>query len=300
MNSRAVAVFLAVAFGLAYLIDAVVAATDSLGTALGLGLILVRMLTPLVATVVVCRWVTHERWPVVVGLGRASLTDGRWRRVLAYSLLGIVLVAATTFLATGAAILGGWLIPDWAMSATLQKSLDAGAGTLPPAPVLAALFLVQATLFGATINALFALGEEVGWRGWLHTALEPLGPVPTVGLTGLVWGLWHAPLIMMGYNYDDQLNPVLAVGAFTLFCMVFGAVLTWLRTVSASVIPAAVAHGVFNAFSTLPAVLVASGDTWDRVMAGPVGLPTAVIFAAVAALLWAVGGARVGTRALSR
>lgn len=300
MNTRAVAVFLAVAFGLAYLLDAVIAATGSLGTALGLGLLLARMFTPLIATVVVCRWVTGQPWSPAVGLGRATFAAGGWRRVLLWCLAGIGLVLLAVLMSFGVAVLGGWLHPDWAMTATMRDLRDAGAGALPPPPVFTALLVVQAVLAGATLNALFGLGEEAGWRGWLHTELEPLGFTRLILVTGVVWGLWHAPLIAMGYNYEHQLHPLAAVGLFTLFCVAFGAVLTWLRQASASVIPAAVAHGVFNALTTLPAVFIAPGDSWDRVLAGPVGLPAALILAVIAAALWLPGRRRVTGRALSR
>ena len=56
---------------------------------------------------------------------------------------------------------------------------------------------------------------------------------------------------------------------FTAFCTAFGAILTWLTLRTGSVVPAAAVHGVFNAFATLPAVLVAPDDVMDLVWESP-------------------------------
>ena len=44
------------------------------------------------------------------------------------------------------------------------------------------------------INALPAMGEEAGWRGFLAPALERrFGAKGSALLTGLIWGIWHTP-----------------------------------------------------------------------------------------------------------
>lgn len=57
---------------------------------------------------------------------------------------------------------------------------------------------------GFTINGLFAFGEEYGWRGVLMDELRPLGTARANVLTGILWGLWHAPIILLGFNYGQQ------------------------------------------------------------------------------------------------
>lgn len=98
-----------------------------------------------------------------------------------------------------------------------------------------------------TINTLFALGEEIGWRGYLFNLLrsKPLA-VSTVAI-GLVWGYWHTPIILLlGHNY--QVNR--ALGGLLLF-PVLTVVITYIQLEivrrSGSVIPAASFHGAFNA-----------------------------------------------------
>ena len=78
----------------------------------------------------------------------------------------------------------------------------------------------------------------------------------------------------------------MAVLLFTAFCIAFGAVLSWLSLRSKSVLPAAIGHAFFNALAGFPAMLVATGDTWDRVLAAPMGVPGISIFAVVAVVLF--------------
>lgn len=68
------------------------------------------------------------------------------------------------------------------------------------------------------------LGEELAWRGWLLPKLtERFGQLRAVLLTGLIWGLWHAPVVAMGYNYGEG-HPLANVTAMVLFCLVLGVI----------------------------------------------------------------------------
>lgn len=57
---------------------------------------------------------------------------------------------------------------------------------------------------GATVNLPFMLGEELGWRGFQFEETKLLGFWRSSLLIGVLWGLWHAPVIMMGYNYSGE------------------------------------------------------------------------------------------------
>ena len=152
--------------------------------------------------------------------------------------------------------------------------------------MLAAVTLVQVVV-GSLINTVPAFGEEVGWRGFLFPRLQELvGPVVAVVGTGVVWGLWHAPLILLGYNYPS--NPVLGLLAMCVMTTLFGAVLGWLRQRSGSTWPAALAHGTLNAaVGSFAVVLGAAGqnvDTFSATIMGWSGWPIPLLVAVV--LLW--------------
>jgi membrane protease YdiL (CAAX protease family) len=73
------------------------------------------------------------------------------------------------------------------------------------ATILLIVQLVEAFTIGVVINMVFTFGEEFGWRGYLLPRLAPLGGAWAAILTGVVWGLWHAPLIVLsGYNFPGH------------------------------------------------------------------------------------------------
>ena len=195
---------------------------------------------------------------VIVRVTRKTAVDAGWRpRIkggLRWYLLALAIPPALTL--AGAVVyflfLSGDFDPEASrFSAAAIAQLGVGADQVP------AIFAVQvanAVIFAPFINMLLAIGEEAGWRGFLYPALRERMPRSRAAIiTGVVWGLWHAPLIAMGYNYGtDYLGfPVLGIVAMTIFCMAFGTFLCFLRERSGSVWPCALAHGSLNAVAGL-------------------------------------------------
>ncbi|MGV9679429.1 CPBP family glutamic-type intramembrane protease [Nocardia sp. NPDC003482] len=99
-----------------------------------------------------------------------------------------------------------------------------------------------------------ALGEEIGWRGWLLPRLtDRLGVPIALITTGVVWGLWHAPLTLLGYGFTDL--GAWAALAYIPFCAIFGTLLGWLRLWTGSVWPSTVAHAANNTIASVLATL---------------------------------------------
>lgn len=120
------------------------------------------------------------------------------------------------------------------------------------------------------INFLPALGEEYGWRGFLLPKLiAKYNLIIGLLLTGTIWGLWHAPVILMGYNYPHHPD-LLGVTAFTVWCILAGFFLGWLRLKSESVFPAALGHGAINAFIGFGMFIAPASD---ELMTTPFGFP---------------------------
>lgn len=99
---------------------------------------------------------------------------------------------------------------------------------------------------GTLLSAAFAAGEEIGWRGYMLTRLiEARVPRPILA-SGLIWGLWHAPLILSG-QYASGPHPLLSTCIFLVDVVAFAYLTAWLRLRSGSVWPAVVAHAAWNA-----------------------------------------------------
>lgn len=113
-------------------------------------------------------------------------------------------------------------------------------------------------------TAYITFGEEFGWRGYLYPKLEKLiGTPKAVLLGGIVWGIWHAPIIVMGHNFgtDYPGYPFVGILIMCIYCTAAGAVLMWLTKKTGSVYPAALTHAVINNCTGLVVALTAPGIT---------------------------------------
>lgn len=114
----------------------------------------------------------------------------------------------------------------------------------------------QALLLAPVLNIVFTLGEELGWRGYLLPhLLKETTPRRAILTSGLIWGLWHSPMIAMGHNFGVGYwgYPFTGVILMTVFCVFFGAILSYVTLKTKSVIPAAVGHGALNGIAALVA-----------------------------------------------
>lgn len=175
---------------------------------------------------VVLRWRSGREAFAEVGL------QGGSRRAW---LVGIAAVLVYVFTAVGLdALFGLGTVPD--ISEMMARS---GMSRLP---TLTVSFLMT-LLVGAT-GLWIAFGEEYGWRGYLQSQLLPLGKLRAMILIGLIWGLWHAPVILMGYNYPQ--HPLVGSLAFVVFNVQLAILLGYVVLKTGSIWLAALLHGMLN------------------------------------------------------
>ena len=177
-------------------------------------------------------------------------------------------------------------------SAFTLASYHAAMEAEPLPPVLVVLLLLLTPLF----NLIPCLGEEWGWRGYLLPKVAArMKFLPTVLLTGFIWGIWHAPIIVTGHNYGVGYPgyPWTGIGAMCLFCIVAGVILSYITLKTKSCWPAVLAHGALNGTASIGALFLADPMAYDRFI-GPV--PTGILGAAfyLLAALWIVWQMRKG------
>jgi membrane protease YdiL (CAAX protease family) len=233
----------------------------------------VMMFTPALAAFIVGK-VTDPRAAMAASLGLSSWRP--WRRTLRFSLfamLASLLMMVVALLVAAALGLYRFDIVHFSGLAEMVKTQFAGReaqlAKLPSPGLLAAAAIAQVVLTGP-LAAVAALGEEIGWRGWLLPRLMPLGTLPALALSGVVWALWHAPLVLLGFNYPASPG-WLALLCMSAMCIVVGAVFGWIRLRSGSVWPAAIAHGTFNTSAGLIFILGQAGQKIDMTQATPLG-----------------------------
>lgn len=147
-------------------------------------------------------------------------------------------------------------------------------------------FLIVTTIIsglfaGATINALFAFGEEYGWRNYLIAALRDKKFACASIFIGIVWGLWHFPLILLGHNYPQ--HSVAGVFMMVIFCVLLSFIETYFVLKAKSVYPSAIFHGTINAVAGLNVLLIKGGND---LINGASGLSGFIVMAIVIAVIY--------------
>ena len=137
---------------------------------------------------------------------------------------------------------------------------------------------IACVTYAPIINAFVALGEEIGWRGFLYPQLKArFGCVRGLVLGGIVWGAWHWPLIaLIGYEYGAAAGnaagyvgyPVLGMLVFCVFTVALGIFCDWVFERSDSIWLPALLHGAINAAATVP-LMVCVANTGSFRLLGP-------------------------------
>ncbi len=196
--------------------------------------------------------------------------------------------------ASGWKVIGlGWVLPPaigciayglaWATGlARFEIPALAGVGLSGFAPPVrfAILFALSMTLV-SFLSFFSAVGEEIGWRGYLLTRLVEAEVPRPVLLSGLVWAVWHLPLVVSG-QYAVGPSRVLSAVVFVLTVVGIGYVAGWMRLATGSLWPAVVFHAVWNA------VIQGTFDTSTKepsIWVGEAGIFVAALALAAAWLL---------------
>jgi membrane protease YdiL (CAAX protease family) len=139
--------------------------------------------------------------------------------------------------------LGGFLDADF-----LKRTAEQfGWSDFPPSLVLA-LFVVFTATLGLVGKTSRALGEEIGWRGFLVPELSKVVGFTGVSLiSGLMWAAYHFPVLLFA-DYNKGAPAWYSLTCFTLMVVADSFILAWLTLRSQSLWPAAIFHGSHNLF----------------------------------------------------
>lgn len=141
-----------------------------------------------------------------------------------------------------------------------------------PAWLMAVSVVFSGLLAGITINAIAAFGEEYGWRNYLVHALKEKKFWPAALFIGVVWGIWHFPLILMGHNYPNE--PQWGVLMMVVMCILLGVIELYFVLKTKSMIVAAILHGTINAVSGMTIYFTLGGNDFLNGMTGLAGFIT--------------------------
>lgn len=149
--------------------------------------------------------------------------------------------------------------------------------------------VIGAVTYAPVLNMFLALGEETGWRGYLYPWLKTrFGKTGGRLLGGVIWGIWHWPLMFLtGYEYGAEYPgwPVLGPLCFCIFTVSTGIFLDVLYEKTECIWIPSLAHGAINAATF--ALLFFNPAYGEYMLFGPVpnglvsGLPLLLTAAAI-------------------
>jgi membrane protease YdiL (CAAX protease family) len=224
---------------------------------------ILNMLTPLLAVLLMLLVVTRSGFGkagwLALGLHRAGLQ--RW----GLALLGPLVVLGVTYSIVWSTGIGRFV---W------TEGQSAGG-------------FVVGLVINIAILTLLAMGEEIGFRGYLLPHLLSMGRTRALLLSGLMHGAWHLPIMLLTPYSHNEGNPWIIVPLFLLTLTATGVFYGYLRLTSASTWPAAIGHSAFNVlwdrFTTL--TVAGSSPLLLEYLAGESGLLTLVDAAVMAGWL---------------
>ncbi len=172
--------------------------------------------------------------------------------------------------------------------AMLDQAAAQTGRQVPLSPLqVAGLQTLQGLLLAPLLNAIPTFGEEFGWRAYLQPKLMVLGWRRAMVWMGVIWGVWHWPILALGHNYGLNYPgaPWLGMLDFVWFTFILGTLLGWLTIRGGSVWPAVIGHGALNGIAAL-GVLFAKSNPNLLIGPAPYGLVGGVAFTAVAVWMW--------------
>lgn len=178
-------------------------------------------------------------------LGRPASSLG-WAWKTRYQVLGYLIplgYALAAYLAVWLTGFGGF--PNQKVLDAFAK--DAGWTGLPSGAVLMLFVLITGTV-GMVGSTASALGEEIGWRGFLVPQLKRVSSFTTTALvSGIIWASWHMPLILFA-DYRSSTPVWYSVTCFAVMVIGISFLFAWMRLRSDSLWPCAFLHASHNLF----------------------------------------------------
>ena len=170
------------------------------------------------------------------------------------------------------------------MSILAKIGGDFGWQNFPSALTLFLFILITATI-GMVGKLSRALGEEIGWRGFLVPELSKVVGFPGIGLiSGLMWALYHYPVLLFA-DYNAGAPAWYGASCFTISVVSGSFIMAWLTLRARSLWPAAILHASHNLFiqSILTPLTKDTGPTKFIIDEFGIGLVVTVTIGAIIA-----------------
>jgi membrane protease YdiL (CAAX protease family) len=181
-------------------------------------------------------------------------------------------------------ICGGGGFYDQPFLAKMEQ--DLGWTNVPPG-IFLILFVILQGVIGILPSMATALGEEIGWRGFLlpEIAGSTKSYTKTSLIMGLIWAVWHYPLLIWG-NYNAGAPAWYSLITFTIGVMSITFIFTWFRLKSNSLWTSVMLHASHNLFVQAVFNPITIENSHTRYFTGEFGIVLPVISLFLAIYFW--------------
>ncbi|MGA2070104.1 MAG: CPBP family intramembrane glutamic endopeptidase [Sedimentisphaerales bacterium] len=263
-------------------------------TPASLAMAIVYMFIPMMASIVVQKFIYKEPLKKPLGI---SFKLNRWFLVawllplfIAFASIGVSLLFPGVHYSPG---MEGFL--ERFESILTEEQLRGLKNQIANSSIhLIWLGILQGLIAGITINAVAGFGEELGWRGLLQRELGFMGFWKSSAVIGVIWGIWHAPIILQGHNYPR--HPFTGVFMMTILTLLWSPVFSYIRLKANSVIAAAIFHGSLNATAGLSLMFTKGGGDLIVGVTGLAGFIVLVVINIILFLYERLAGKSISTQ----
>jgi len=234
-SQKAIAIFLLITFGLSSIYYFLMIHIGKIGAGGGLyvtGL----MWSPALSAFITCKILKRK----ISDLGWSWNKQG----YLLWCYLIPLIYAIVSYLIIWITGWGGFYNADFVTATAKSFGWDG----LPNGAVIALYFVFLATI-GMVRNLSTALGEEIGWRGFLVPEVFKANTsyTKTSLIVGIIWSLWHFPILIFA-DYNSGTPVWYGLTCFTVMVVSSSFIYTWFRLKTGSLWTGALLHASHNLF----------------------------------------------------
>ena len=233
-SRKAILIFLLILFALSSVFYFLIIHTGKLGSGFGMyvtGLMWCPGLAALITCIILKRKIADLGWQ----WGKTKYQFGSYMVPILYALISYIIIWSVGW--------GGFYNNDF----VTQIATSFGWGKLPNGLVILCYVIVMG-LFGMAGSAASALGEEIGWRGFLVPELsKSMNYTKTSLITGVIWAIWHFPILLFA-DYNSGTPAWYGLTCFTVMVISISFVFTWFRLRSNSLWTGVILHASHNLF----------------------------------------------------
>lgn len=271
-SRKAIGIFLLFTFALSSIFYAIIIHLGKLGAGNGMYVVGI-MYCPALSALITCKIIGRKFSSLGWGWGKSKYQLWAYLIPLIYSLVAYLVLWISGW--------GGFYNTDFIKG--IAQSF--GWENFSPGLVIVLYFFITG-IYGMARSLSTALGEEIGWRGFLVPELaKNYSYTKTSLIAGLIWAVWHFPILIFA-DYNSGTPAWFGLSCFTVMVVSISFVFTWFRLKSNSLWTGVILHASHNLFVQRFFTPITLYNAHTKYFIDEFGLVLPIICLAVAIYFW--------------